>query len=580
MATFDDVFHYIGPYGKYQWRVFVLLFILAIPAALQTYMNTFTFATPSHRCRLPAFPHDQYLLNASSPEAALVDRLVPRSATDNATYDTCHYFNHSGVYPNVTIEPNASLVECTSWVYDHTYYPDNIVTRLRLYCHSEFLVIVANSFTFVGMLLGSIVFGDISDRFGRHAAICLGLLGLLIFGVATAYMKSFGAIIALRTLAMMCSYGMNLAGFVLMIELFGPSARTTVSMVAGMMFGAGTMLFGIIGYYVRPWVWLQLVATVPVAALLSYYFLVPESPRWLLTKGRLIRFKKVIFAAATVNHKTIPQTFIDDLVKDQLEAADPTNPSSQKSQTVSIFSLVRYPNMAFKTFILCFTWFVINTVFYGITMNLTSMPGNPFVKVIISGAVEIPAHLVVLLFMYFLGRRIILSGTLIFAGFSCFLCAWVQTYPDVVNVLAQFGKFNISASFTVVYIFSGEIFPTEMRTSGIGLCSVCARIGGIVASIVVQRAVDEHQPEFPLSVFGILGFAAGVLVLNLPETRNKVLPETLEQAETFGRPRICGWRGSKKNYDAGISRSGNGDSTDSAQALLDDVDSEEETRQV
>jgi len=78
-----------------------------------------------------------------------------------------------------------------------------------------------------------------------------------------------------------------------------------------------------------------------------------------------------------------------------------------------------------------------------------------------------------------------------------------------------------------------------------------------------------------LSIFGILGFAAGVLLLNLPETWNKVLPETVDQAEAFGKPRICGWRGSKKNYDAVTV-----DSTDSARSLLDDVDSDEETRQV
>jgi len=423
------------------------------------------------------------------------------------------------------------------------------------------------------------VFGHVSDRFGRQKALCLGILGLLIFGVATAYMTNYVAIVAFRTLSMMCSYGAGLAGFVLTLEIFGPSARTIVGMIGGMIFGIGTAIFGVVAYYVRPWIWLQLTASIPVAIFLSYYFLIPESPRWLLTKGRLIRFKRVIFAAASVNKKSIPQTFIDDLVKEQLEAVDSSNPQP-RLKADSIASLIRFPNMAFKTLILCFSWFVINTVYYGITMNLTSMPGNPFAKVVISGAVEIPAHLVTLALMYVLGRRFILSGTLTVAGLSCFFCAWVQSHPDVVNGLAQMGKLAISASFSVVYIFSGEVFPTSLRASGIGLCSVCARIGGIVASFVVQRAVDEHKPEFPLSVFGILGIAAGVLVLNLPETKNKVLPETLEEAETFGRPRICGGvlSGGKKNYG----ESGNSDdvSEESTQSLLQVGDSEDEAEAV
>lgn len=574
-TTFDDVFNYIGTYGKYQWRVFALLFAFAIPAALQTYLNTFTFATPLHRCRLHALPDDTYLWNESSPEAALVRKLIPQSSVDNETLDSCHYYNHSGVFPNVTIEPNATILECSSWVFDPTYYPDNVVTRLNLYCERETLVALANSLVFVGMLLGSIVFGHVSDRFGRHTSLCTAILGLLIFGVTTAYMKSYWAIVAFRTLSMMCSYGANLSAFVLTIEIFGPSARTTVGMVGGMIFGVGTMVFGALAYYVRPWVWLQLATSIPVAVFLSYYVIVPESPRWLLTQGRLIRFKRVIFAAASANNKSIPQTFIDDLVKDQLEAVDPSNLQT-KPKTDSILSLIRFPNMAFKTLVLCFTWFVINTVYYGITMNLTSMPGNPFVKVVVSGAVEIPAHLVTLALMYCLGRRLIMSGTLILAGLSCFLCAWVQTHPDVVNTLAQTGKLAVSASFSVVYIFSGEIFPTSLRTSGIGLCSVCARVGGIVASFVVQRAVDEHRPQFPLSVFGVLGFAAGVLVLNLPETRNKVLPETLDQAETFGRPRLCGLGTWAKKSNYGGSETDNHSLGESGQSLLQDDDSDEE----
>ena len=47
----------------------------------------------------------------------------------------------------------------------------------------------------------------------------------------------------------------------------------------------------------------------------------------------------------------------------------------------------------------------------------------------------------------------------------------------------------------------------------------------------------------PLLVFGILSLVSGILTAFLPETLNKVLPETLEQADEFGRPRCCGGGG-------------------------------------
>ena len=53
--------------------------------------------------------------------------------------------------------------------------------------------------------------------------------------------------------------------------------------------------------------------------------------------------------------------------------------------------------------------------------------------------------------------------------------------PMCRTVLAMIGKFFASSSFALVYIFTAEIFPTPIRSSGVGLCSTMARIGGISA---------------------------------------------------------------------------------------------------
>lgn len=54
----------------------------------------------------------------------------------------------------------------------------------------------------------------------------------------------------------------------------------------------------------------------------------------------------------------------------------------------------------------------------------------------------------------------------------------------VVTVLAILGKSAIAASFAIIYIYSAEIYPTTLRSTGIGISSMCGRLGGIIAPII------------------------------------------------------------------------------------------------
>ena len=83
-----------------------------------------------------------------------------------------------------------------------------------------------------------------------------------------------------------------------------------------------------------------------------------------------------------------------------------------------------------------------------------------------------------------------------------------------------------------------------------GLSSLCARIGGIVFPIIIGFFDGRGHPEIPMLVFGVVSLVSGTLTAFLPETLNKVLPETLEQADEFGRPKCCGGRGTGRNEGA------------------------------
>ena len=81
-----------------------------------------------------------------------------------------------------------------------------------------------------------------------------------------------------------------------------------------------------------------------------------------------------------------------------------------------------------------------------------------------------------------------------------------------------FGKFAISGSFCVVYVFAAELFPTEVRSIGIGFGSMVGRIGGVLAPFIILLQDVEGLSFLPYLIFGICGIISGIWALFLPDT--------------------------------------------------------------
>ena len=115
-----------------------------------------------------------------------------------------------------------------------------------------------------------------------------------------------------------------------------------------------------------------------------------------------------------------------------------------------------------------------------------------------------------------------------------------------------------------------------------GLASLCARIGGILFPIIIDFFQAHKHPEAPLLIFGVSILVSGGLLFLLPETLNKILPETLEQANEFGRPRCCGGRGINAGFSDGGGGSGVAGSLlrPEGQALLGNIDEDEEDEEL
>ena len=91
---------------------------------------------------------------------------------------------------------------------------------------------------------------------------------------------------ALRFILAVAIGGIMVTSFVLIMEIIGTKYRDTIGIIYQIPFNIGYLTLPLFGYYIRSWNTFQLAISVPSILLLSYYFLLPESPRWLLTVGR------------------------------------------------------------------------------------------------------------------------------------------------------------------------------------------------------------------------------------------------------------------------------------------------------
>ena len=98
--------------------------------------------------------------------------------------------------------------------------------------------------------------------------------------------------------------------------------------------------------------------------------------------------------------------------------------------------------------------------------------------------------------------------------------------------LAVFGKLCITACFHALFVYTSEMYVTANRNTGLGVCSVFARIAGMAAPYVAElKIVDAF---LPIAVFGSCGVIAAIAATFLPETKGAELPNSLMESEKFG----------------------------------------------
>ena len=102
-------------------------------------------------------------------------------------------------------------------------------------------------------------------------------------------------------------YGM---AFILSVESVGQKFAAFIGLALGIPFAIGELILGLEAFFIRDWRTLQLFVHIPVLGLVLLWFVLPESPRWLMAAGKTRAAEKILAQAAKMNKKSIPETMI------------------------------------------------------------------------------------------------------------------------------------------------------------------------------------------------------------------------------------------------------------------------------
>ncbi|KAL1252333.1 hypothetical protein QQF64_017026, partial [Cirrhinus molitorella] len=474
---YDDSTAFLGDWGPFQRTVFILLCLSIIPNGFTGLSIVFLGDTPAHRCLIPAAMNitDEWR-NASIPLDEDDENNFQFSKCSRHRMDIVKNYSDRGLLPwvdvNVSTIPQEGCMD--GWEYDKGTYISTIVSEWDLVCSDDWRAPLTSSLFYSGVLTGSLISGQMSDRFGRKNVLFVTMAIQTVFTSIQIFSPSWLIFCLLFFIVGMGQISNYVSGFVLGMEILRASIRDIFSTIGVcLFFSIGYMLLPLAAYFLRDWRMLLLALTIPGFFYIPLWWFIPESPRWLLSQGRVEEAEAILRKAAKMNGVKAP-----DIIFIQTQPTE----NAGKLQTFSLWDLVKSTNIRCMTVLLCLIWAAVSIGYHALSLNTSSLHGNIYLNCLFSAVVEVPAQIMAWLMLRCWPRRLSLSSTLSLGGL---VLLFVQLIPQhmssVTLAVVMLGKFGLTAAFTILYPATAELYPTVLRNTALGTCSMASRIGGITA---------------------------------------------------------------------------------------------------
>lgn len=187
-------------------------------------------------------------------------------------------------------------------------------------------------------------------------------------------------------------------------------------------YAVGEVFLGLMAMSFPYWRWQLRVIYLPAILLVCYFWIIPESVRWLISKGRSKDAGKIILRAAQINKITLSKQSLEVLNADEIvEENNQTKPES------SLLQVIKSPILMVRLICCSFWWITCTFTYYGLSLNSVSLAGNIYLNFIYVSLVEIPGYVAYYFSIDRFGRKKCLCFSFLGSGIACIAFAFVPT---------------------------------------------------------------------------------------------------------------------------------------------------------
>ena len=378
---------------------------------------------------------------------------------------------------------------------------------------------------YVGQLFGALFFGWLAERYGRIRAMVWSILIFAVMSLACAFAWDYQSLLTARTIQ-----GFGLGGEVpvaatYISELARAKGRGRFVLLYELVFPVGLVSAGFLGAWIVPrfgWQWMFVIGALPAFVAMFLQRLIPESPRWLATRGRNAEAQA---ALARIERETEKST------------GRPLPPPQKVNVTgplTASWSDLFGPIYLRRTLVVWVIWFAAYFFNYGLVVWLPTIYSTVFKLPLqqslqyglITQAVGLFGALICAVTIDHVGRRP--WFTVAFAANAIALGALFVLGPDSpqrVLVLVSCGYFFVSVLSIGVYVYTPELYPTRARAIAVGTATAWLRFASILGPGIVGFIVGSGLGAVFLVFAAVAVVGAVVTGLFAIETKRRVLED-------------------------------------------------------
>uniref|UniRef100_A0A8C5YUF9 Major facilitator superfamily (MFS) profile domain-containing protein n=1 Tax=Marmota marmota marmota TaxID=9994 RepID=A0A8C5YUF9_MARMA len=506
--AFQDLLDQVGGLGRFQIIQMAFLLIYNAMAQTHTLLENFTAVILGHRCWVHILDNATVSDNDTGTlsQEALLRISIPLDS--NLRPDKCHRFIHpqwqllhmNGTFSNMSEVDTEPCMD--GWVYDRSSFLSTTVTEWDLVCESQSLNSVSKFFFMAGMLVGNIVYGTLSDRFGRRLLLTWCLLQLAVADTCATFAPTFLVYCSLRFLAGMSTSTILTNAILLIVEWTSPKYQAMGTTMAVCATSFGNILLGSLAFAIRNWHTLQLVLSIPM-----FFFFI--SSRYETQSG------------GCTGGRQGPSSSWSGL------STAPVGGWAPAGEPLGLFSRS-------QVCLLCRRRFAIVLPTFGLNLHLQHLGINVFLVQVLLGVVKLPANYLSLWALKHRGHRISIFFFMSMMGITLLATIFVPSEMSTVcMILTTLGGGICFASITCSLTQANELLPTVIRATAFGIIGVCGSLGAAVAPLLMT--LETYAEPLPWIIYAASCIFTSLVVFLLPETRNHQLPDSLQDIENGGK---------------------------------------------